>query len=65
MNTKTTKKRGTWAFRLSEIMHRAWKLFKGGIVSFSLSMKISWKVAKGVITQGQLSKMLVKGGMKR
>ena len=65
MNKKTTNKRGMWAFKLSEIMLRAWKLFKGGLVSLSMSMKISWKVAKGVITQGQLTKMLVKGGMKR
>ena len=61
----TTKKQGMWAMRMSEIMLRAWKLFKGGMVSLSLSMKISWKVAKGLITTGQLSKMLAKGGMKR
>jgi hypothetical protein len=64
MNTKTTKKRKNWTFKMSEIMLRAWKLFKGGIVSLSMSMKISWKVAKGVITAGQLKKMMLKGGMR-
>lgn len=65
MNKKTKIKGGMWALKMSEIMLRAWKLFKGGMVSLSMSMKISWKVAKGLITTGQLTKMLVKGGMKR
>ncbi|MDR6194724.1 hypothetical protein [Siphonobacter sp. SORGH_AS_0500] len=35
--------------RLSSIMHKAWTLFRNGIVSFSLSLKLAWKIDKNQI----------------
>ena len=60
----TTKKSGTWALRMSMLMKRAWSLFKRGMVSFSMSLKISWQLHKGNVTEAQLKKMLLKGGMR-
>lgn len=50
----------SWRARLSSIMKDAWRFFRNGIVSFSLSLKLSWKVAKGEITTTQIKKMLKK-----
>ena len=50
----------SWIARLSSIMKDAWRFFRNGIVSFSLSLKLSWKVAKGEITTTQIKKMLEK-----
>jgi hypothetical protein len=58
------KKREAWRLRLSLIFKRAWKLFKNGFVSFSMSLKVSWNVNKGKISEATLKKTLLKGGMK-
>ncbi len=55
MDTKLGLKK---KLRMRGVMMMAWKLFKSGIVSFSLSLKISWQVSLGKITQSVVSKQL-------
>lgn len=40
------------------IMKRAWGLFKNGIISLSISLRLSWAIAKGKITQKSISKIV-------
>lgn len=42
------------------VMLRAWGFFKRGILSLSLSLRLSWAVAKGTTTEKQLMKKLFK-----
>lgn len=42
------------------VMLRAWGLFKRGVLSLSLSLRLSWAVAKGITTEKQLMKKLFK-----
>lgn len=42
------------------IMLRAWGFFRRGVVSLSLSMKLSWSVAKGVTSEKNLVRKLFK-----
>jgi hypothetical protein len=44
------------------LMIRAWALYRRGVVSMSLSLTMSWQVAKGKITEKQLIKQLFKKG---
>ena len=44
--------------RMSSVMKMAWKLFRKGMVSFSLSLKISWQLELGKITHTLVSKHL-------
>ena len=40
--------------RLRLIMQRAWGLFKNGIVSFSMSLRLSWAIQKGQVNEANL-----------
>jgi hypothetical protein len=46
--------------KLRIIMHKAWGLFKQGIVSFSLSLKLSWSIAQGKTNEYELMRKLAK-----
>ena len=50
----------SWRARLSMIFKDAWSMFRNGVVSFSLSLKLSWQIFKGKITINQVNKMLKK-----
>lgn len=58
MNKKDSK---TYDFK--KLMKRAWKLFRDGLISFSLSLKVSWQIAKNLLTESQVYKSM-KGGRK-
>lgn len=58
MNKKDKK-----TYNFQKLMKRAWKLFRDGLVSFSLSLKISWRIAKNLTTEAQVYKSM-KGGRK-
>ena len=40
--------------KLRLIMQRAWGLFKQGIVSFSMSLRLSWGIHKGQVDERKL-----------
>ncbi|WP_165933462.1 hypothetical protein [Arundinibacter roseus] len=44
--------------KLRLIMQRAWGLFRKGVVSFSMSLRLSWSIQKGKMNEGQLAKLL-------
>ncbi len=50
--------------KMSLIMKKAWKLFKDGLISFSVSLRVSWQIAKGKVKESEIMKML-KGGSRR
>lgn len=54
------KQKNAWRARLSSIMHNAWTFFKRGLLSFSLSLKIAWKLDKREVTMTQLNKQFGK-----
>ncbi|WP_165933383.1 hypothetical protein [Arundinibacter roseus] len=49
-----------WRARLRIIMQKAWGLFRHGIVSFSLSLRLSWSIAKGQTNEFDLLRKLTK-----
>lgn len=44
--------------RMRGIMRMAWTLFKNGMISFSLSLKVSWQLSMGKITHTAVSKYI-------
>jgi hypothetical protein len=46
--------------RLRLIMQRAWGLFRHGIVSFSMSLKLSWGIQQGKVNEAKLLTQLHK-----
>ena len=57
---KIRKIRDQLRARLRIIMHKAWGLFRRGIVSFSMSLRLSWSIAKGQTNEYDLMKKLTK-----
>ncbi|WP_373331398.1 hypothetical protein [Salmonirosea aquatica] len=49
-----------WRSRLRVVMQKAWGLFKHGIVSFSMSLRLSWGIAQGKVNEFLLLKKLAK-----
>ncbi|MDF7817368.1 hypothetical protein P1X15_07175 [Runella sp. MFBS21] len=43
--------------RVRTVMVRAWGLFRKGLLSLSLSLRVSWKLDKGLITEAQIAAM--------
>lgn len=39
--------------RLKAIMYKAWTLFRNGVVSFSLSLKLAWQIDKNLVPRKQ------------
>jgi hypothetical protein len=52
-----------WAAKMKVLMNRAWGLFRKGLVSFSLSLRLSWALEKGQISEWDLQKKLKKAGL--
>ncbi|MEA5257182.1 hypothetical protein VB264_05245 [Arcicella aquatica] len=55
MDTKLGLKK---KLRMASVMRFAWKLFRKGMVSFSLSLKISWQLELGKLSYTAVSKHL-------
>lgn len=49
-----------WIERLRAIMYTAWGLYRKGVVSMSLSLRIAWKLAKGQTSEYAVAKQLRK-----
>lgn len=49
-----------WRSRLRVIMQKAWGLFRHGVVSFSMSLRLSWGIAQGKVNEFLLLKKLAK-----
>ncbi|NBB22570.1 hypothetical protein GVN20_24665 [Runella sp. CRIBMP] len=43
--------------RVRVVMVRAWGLFRKGLLSMSLSLKVSWNLDRGLITLSQVEGM--------
>ncbi|MFB9296041.1 hypothetical protein [Persicitalea jodogahamensis] len=54
------KQNEKWRSRLRIIMQKAWGLFRHGVVSFSMSLRLSWSISKGKVDEFQLLKKLAK-----
>ncbi|WP_165933429.1 hypothetical protein [Arundinibacter roseus] len=48
--------------KLRLIMQRAWGLFHRGVVSFSMSLRLSWGIQKGKVNESTLLSKLRKRG---
>lgn len=46
--------------KLRLIMQKAWGLFRHGIVSFSMSLRLSWGIQKGTVNEAKLLTQLHK-----
>jgi hypothetical protein len=49
-----------WRSRLRIIMQKAWGLFRHGVVSFSMSLRLSWDIQKGKVNEIKLLTQLHK-----
>ncbi|GAB3936972.1 hypothetical protein [Larkinella terrae] len=53
--------RKEWLTKLRSIMTTAWALFRRGIVTMSMSLKVAWRVVRGEIALDKVYKQLKRG----